>query len=58
MNGNVEEFIDILTDHSEKLKTIQGTIEGLNDRVKKILDNSEAHKLVCSCINQCVDKKD
>lgn len=56
MNGNINEFIDVLNDHSEKLKSIQGTIESLNDRVEKILDNSETHKLICSCINQCVNK--
>jgi hypothetical protein len=56
MNGNIDQFLDVLNDHSEKLQEIQRNIEGLTTRVEKILDNSEAHKTICACLNQCFDK--
>ncbi len=56
MNGNIDKFLEVLDDHSQKLQSIQESMEKLTGRVEKILDNSENHKLLCSCLNDCLHK--
>jgi hypothetical protein len=57
MNGNIDKFLEVLDDHSQKLQSIQGSMERLTERVEKILDNSENHKILCSCLNECLNKE-
>jgi hypothetical protein len=56
MNGNIDKFLEVLDDHSQKLQAIQNSMEQLTGRVEKILDNSEHQKLLCSCLNKCTEK--
>ncbi len=56
MNGNLDEFLGVLKDHSDALQTINANIVNLTARVEKILDSTEQRNLFCECFQECVQK--